>query len=78
MAIFVTQGGFTREYIRGGLAKAATAISLAASGGDGIQDVVTTQAFIATEARALFEQVGGRRLLQTDRSFLRTADGDLG
>jgi hypothetical protein len=53
-------------------------ISLAASGGDGIQDVVTTQAFIATEARALFEQAGGRRLLQTDRSFLRTADGDPG
>jgi hypothetical protein len=78
MAIFVTQGGFTREYIRGGLARAATVISLAASGGDGIQDVVTMQAFIATEARALFEQAGGRRLLQTDRSFLRTADGDPG
>jgi hypothetical protein len=53
-------------------------ISLAALGGDGIQDVVTMQAFIATEARALFEQAGGRRLLQTDRSSLRTADGDPG
>ena len=99
MAIFVTQGRFTREYIRSGLAKpedrqaaisrlceqaggkllnlyftlgqfdfllvsempdakAASVISLAASGGGGIQDVVTTQAFTTAEARALFEQAG--------------------
>jgi len=99
MAIFITQGRFTREYIRSGLArpedrqaaisrlceqvggkllnlyftlgqfdfllvsempdaKAASVISLAASGGGGIQDVVTTQAFTTSEARALFEQAG--------------------
>ena len=99
MAIFVTQGRFTREYIRGGLAKpedrqaaisrlcegaggkllhvyftlgqydflvisempdarAASVISLAAAGGGGIQDVVTTQAFTTAEARGLFEQAG--------------------
>ena len=39
-------------------AKAASVISLAASGGGGIQDVVTTQAFTTSEARALFEQAG--------------------
>jgi hypothetical protein len=39
-------------------ARAATVISLAASGGGGIQDVVTTQAFTTAEARALFEQAG--------------------
>jgi uncharacterized protein with GYD domain len=99
MAIFITQGRFTREYIRGGLAKpedrqaaisrlceqaggkllnlyftlgqhdfalisempdakAASVISLAAAGGGGIQDVVTTQAFTTAEARDLFEQAG--------------------
>jgi uncharacterized protein with GYD domain len=99
MAIFVTQGRLTREYIRGGPAKpedrqaaiswlcehadgellnlyftldqhyfllisempdarAASVISLAAAGGGGIQDVVTTQAFTTAEARALFEQAG--------------------
>src|SRR5919108_445504 len=97
MPIFITQGRFTREYIKGGLAKpedrhaaisrlceqaggkllnlyftlgqsdflvisempdakAATVISLAAAGGGGIQDVVTTQAFTTAEAKELFEQ----------------------
>jgi uncharacterized protein with GYD domain len=99
MAIFITQGRFTREYIRGGLARpedrqaaisrlceqaggrllnlyftlgphdfllisempdarSASIISLAASGGGGIQDVITTQAFTTAEARDLFEQAG--------------------
>jgi uncharacterized protein with GYD domain len=99
MPIFVTQGRFTREYIRGGLAKpedrqaaisklceqaggrmislhftlgqhdfllltdmpdarAATTIALAASGGGGITDVVTTQAFTTAEAKDLFERAG--------------------
>jgi uncharacterized protein with GYD domain len=99
MPIFVTQGRFTREYVRGGLAKpedrqaaisklceqaggrlislhftlgqydflvlsdmpdakAAAAISLAASGGGGIQDVVTTQAFTTAEAKDLFQRAG--------------------
>ena len=92
MAIFITQGRFTREYIRSGLARPEdrqAAISRlceqaggkllnlyftlgqfdfllvsempdakAASGGGGIQDVVTTQAFTTSEARALFEQAG--------------------
>jgi hypothetical protein len=39
-------------------ARAASIISLAASGG-GVQDVVTTQAFTTAEARELFEQAGG-------------------
>ena len=39
-------------------ARAASVISLAAAGGGGIQDVVTTQAFTTAEARALFEQAG--------------------
>jgi uncharacterized protein with GYD domain len=99
MPIFGTQGRFTREYIRSGLAKpedrhaaiskiceqaggrllslhftlghydflvlsdmpnamAAASISLAASGGGGIQDVVTTQAFTTAEAKSLFEHAG--------------------
>ena len=99
MSIFVTQGRFTREYVRGGLAKpedrqaaisklceqaggrmislhftlghydflllsdmpdakAAAAISLAASGGGGIQDVATTQAFTTAEAKDLFQRAG--------------------
>jgi uncharacterized protein with GYD domain len=99
MPIFVTQGRFTREYVKGGLAKpedrqaaisklceqaggrlislhftlgqydflvltdmpdakAAAAISLAASGGGGIQDVVTTQAFTTAEAKDLFQRAG--------------------
>jgi uncharacterized protein with GYD domain len=41
-------------------AKAASIVSLAASGG-GIQDVVTTQAFTTVEARELFEQAGQGR-----------------
>jgi uncharacterized protein with GYD domain len=39
-------------------ARAASVISLAAAGGGGIQDVVTTQAFTTAEARGLFEQAG--------------------
>lgn len=99
MPIFITQGRFTREYIRGGLAKpedrhaaisklceqaggkmlslhftlgqydfmlltempdtkAATAISLAATGGGGIQDTITTQAFTTAEAKELFASAG--------------------
>jgi uncharacterized protein with GYD domain len=99
MPIFVTQGRFTREYVRGGLAKpedrqaaisrlceeaggrmislhftlghhdflllsdmpdakTAASISLAASGGGGIQDVVTTQAFTTAEAKDLFARAG--------------------
>jgi uncharacterized protein with GYD domain len=99
MAIFVTQGRFTREYVRGGLAKpedrqaaisklceqaggrmislhftlghydfivlsempdakAASMVSLVASGGGGIHDVVTTQAFTTAEAKELFERAG--------------------
>ncbi len=99
MPIFVTQGRFTREYVRGGLAKpedrqaavaklceqaggrmislhftlgrydflllsdmpdakAAAMISLAASGGGGMQDAVTTQAFTTAEAKDLFEGAG--------------------
>jgi len=99
MPVFVTQGRFTREYVRSGLAKpedrheaiaklceqaggrlislhftlgqydflvlsdmpdarAAASISLAASGGGGIQDVVTTQAFTTGEAKDLFQRAG--------------------
>jgi uncharacterized protein with GYD domain len=99
MAIFVTQGRFTREYLRGGLARpedrqaaiaqlceqaggkllnlyftlghydflvssdmpdarAASVISLVASGGGGITDAVTTHAFTTAEARDLFETAG--------------------
>lgn len=99
MAIFVTQGRFTREYVRGELAKpedrqaaiarlceqaggrmlslhftlghydflvmsdmpdakAAAMISLVASGGGGISDVVTSQAFTTAEAKELFERAG--------------------
>ena len=99
MPIFVTQGRFTREYVKGGLAKpedrqaaisklceqaggrlislhftlgqydflvlsdmpdakAAASISLAASGGGGIHDVVTTQAFTTAEAKDLFQRAG--------------------
>jgi uncharacterized protein with GYD domain len=99
MPIFVTQGRFTREYVRGGLskpedrqaaisklceqaggrmislhftlgqydflvladmpdAKAAGMVSLIASGGGGITDVVTTQAFSTAEAKDMFERAG--------------------
>ncbi len=99
MAIFITQGRFTREYIKGGLAKpedrqaaisqlceqaggklislyftlgqhdfivisempdaqAATVLAFVASGGGGIENSVTTQAFTTAEAKALFERAG--------------------
>jgi uncharacterized protein with GYD domain len=99
MSIFITQGRFTREYLRGGMAKpedrhatisrlceqaggkllhiyftlghhdfivisdmpdaqAASIISLAAAGGGGIEDAVTTQAFTSAEAKDLFERAG--------------------
>jgi uncharacterized protein with GYD domain len=99
MATFLTQGRFTREYIRGGLAKpedrhaaisrlceqaggkllhlyftlghqdflvisdmpdaqAASVLAFVASGGGGITDVVTTQAFTSAEAKDLFERAG--------------------
>jgi uncharacterized protein with GYD domain len=99
MPIFLTQGRFTREYIKGGLAKpedrhgaisrlceqaggkllnlyftlgrydflvisdmpdakTASVLSLVASGGGGIEDVVTTQAFTSAEGRDLFERAG--------------------
>ena len=99
MAIFITQGRFTREYIKGGLAKpedrqaaisrlceqaggkllnlyftlgqhdfmvisdmpnaeAASVIAFVASGGGGIENSVTTQAFTTAEAKTLFERAG--------------------
>jgi uncharacterized protein with GYD domain len=52
-------------------ARAASIISLAASGGGGIQDTVITQAFTTSEARELFEQAGRvAGSLQTDGRFL--------
>lgn len=38
--------------------KTAAAISLTASGGGGIQDVVTAQAFTTAEAKDLFQRAG--------------------
>src|SRR5216683_2772427 len=99
MATFITQGRFTREYLKGGLAKpedrqaaisrlceqaggkllnlyftlgqqdfivisempdaqAATVLAFVASGGGGIENSVTTQAFTTAEAKALFERAG--------------------
>ena len=99
MALFITQGRFTREYLKGGLAKpedrqaaisrlceqaggklvslyftlgqydfavisempdaqAASVLSLVASGGGGIADATTTQAFTSAEAKTLFERAG--------------------
>ena len=99
MAVFITQGRFTREYIKGGLAKpedrqeaisrlceqvggkllnlyftlgqhdflvvsempdaqAASVLAFVASGGGGIENSVTTQAFTTAEAKALFERAG--------------------
>ena len=99
MPIFITQGRFTREYIKGGLAKpedrhaaisrlceqaggkllnlyftlgqhdfmvisdipnaqAASVIAFAASGGGGIENSVTTQAFTTAEAKGVFERAG--------------------
>src|SRR6266702_6148468 len=99
MPLFITQGRFTREYIKGGLAKpedrhaaisrlceqaggkllnlyftlgqhdfivisempdaqAASVLAFVASGGGGIENSVTTQAFTTAEAKALFERAG--------------------
>jgi uncharacterized protein with GYD domain len=99
MAIFITQGRFTREYIKGGLAKpedrqaaisrlceqaggkllnlyftlgqhdfivisempdaqAVSVLAFVASGGGGIENSVTTQAFTTAEAKILFERAG--------------------
>jgi uncharacterized protein with GYD domain len=99
MAIFITQGRFTREYIKGGLAtpedrqaaiarlceqaggkllhlyftlghhdfivisempdaQAASVLAFVATGGGGIENSVTTQAFTTAEAKALFERAG--------------------
>jgi uncharacterized protein with GYD domain len=97
MPIFVTQGRFTREYVRGGLARpedrraavermcqeaggkllnwyltlgqhdflaitempdamSASLLSLAAAGGGGVENTVTTQAFTTAEAKDMFER----------------------
>ena len=99
MPIFITQGRFTREYLKGGLAKpedrqdaisrlceqvggklvhlyftlgqhdfmvvsempdaqAASVLAFVASGGGGIENSVTTQAFTTAEAKDLFERAG--------------------
>src|SRR5712671_3858301 len=99
MATFTTQGRFTREYLKGGLAKpedrqaaisrlceqaggklvslyftlgqydfivisempdarAASVLSLVATGGGGIEGSVTTQAFTTAEARDMFAAAG--------------------
>ena len=99
MPIFVTQGRYTREYLRSGLAKpedrhavvsrlcqeaggrllnwyltlgqhdflaitempdamTASLLSLAAAGGGGVEQTVTTQAFTTAEARQMFERAG--------------------
>jgi uncharacterized protein with GYD domain len=99
VAIFITQGRFTRDYIKGGLAKpedqqaaisslceqvggkllnlyftlgqydfvvisempdaqAVSVLAFVATGGGGIENSVTTQAFTTAEAKALFERAG--------------------
>lgn len=99
MALFITQGRFTREYLTGGLAKpedrqaaisrlceqaggrmislyftlgqydfmvisempdaqTASVLALVASGGGGITESVTSQAFTPAEAKTLFERAG--------------------
>jgi len=99
MPIFITQGRFTREYIKGGLAKpedrhaaisrlceqaggkllqlyftlgqhdfmvisempdaqAVSVLAFVASGGGGIENSVTTQAFTTAEAKLVFERAG--------------------
>ena len=99
MPIFVTQGRYTREYLRSGLAKpedrhavvsrlcqeaggrllnlyftlgqydflaiaempdamSASLLSLAAAGGGGVEQTVTTQAFTTAEAKEMFERAG--------------------
>jgi uncharacterized protein with GYD domain len=97
MPIFITQGRYTREYLKGGLAnpedrhaatarwcqeaggrllnlyftlgqhdflaiaempdaKSASLLSLAAAGGGGVEQTVTTQAFTTAEAKEMFER----------------------
>ncbi len=99
MAIFITQGRFTREYVKSGLGKpedrqaaisqlceqaggkllhlyftlgqhdftvisempdaqAASMVALVATGGGGIENTVTMQAFTTAEAKTLFERAG--------------------
>ena len=99
MPVFITQGRFTREYVKGGLtkpedrhayvsrlceqaggkllsfyftlgrydfmvvsempdAKAATVLSLVATGGGGTEGVATTQAFTTAEAKDLYAKAG--------------------
>lgn len=99
MALFITQGRFTREYIKGGMTKpedrhaaishlceqaggkllhlyftlgehdfivisempnaeAASILAFVATGGGGIENSVTSQAFTTAQAKALFEQAG--------------------
>jgi uncharacterized protein with GYD domain len=99
MPIFITQGRFTREYIKGGLARpedreaaisriceqvggkllnlyftlgqndflvisempdaqTASMLSLVASGGGGIENAMTAQAFTSAEAKSVFERAG--------------------
>ena len=99
MPLFITQGRFTREYIKGGLAKpedrhaaiariceqaggklvslyftlgqydfivisempdakTASVLAFVATGGGGIENSVTTQAFTTTEAKEMFEAAG--------------------
>ena len=99
MAIFITQGRFTREYIKGGMAtpedrhaaisrlceeaggkllhlyftlghhdfmvisempdaEAASVLAFVATGGGGIENSVTSQAFTTAQAKALFERAG--------------------
>ena len=99
MPIFVTQGRYTREYLRSGLAKpedrhaaiaricqeaggrllnlyftlgqydflaisempdamTASLLPLAAAGGGGIENTVTTQAFTTAESKEMLERAG--------------------
>jgi uncharacterized protein with GYD domain len=99
MPIFITQGRYTREYLKGGLAKpedrhavsarlcqeaggrllnlyftlgqydflaagefpdamSASILALAAAGGGGVEQTVTTQAFTTAEAKEMFERAG--------------------
>src|SRR5215469_13909893 len=99
MALFITQGRFTREYIKGGMAnpedrhaaisrlceqaggkllhlyftlgahdfivisempnaEAASILAFVATGGGGIENSVTSQAFTTAQAKALFEHAG--------------------
>jgi uncharacterized protein with GYD domain len=99
MALFITQGRFTREYIKGGMAhpedrqaaishlceraggkllhfyftlghhdfivisempdgEAASLLAFVATGGGGIENSVTSQAFTTAQAKTLFERAG--------------------